>query len=206
LRRSYLANDGYVARFSRDGRQLLYATYLGGSGHDGAWYVARHAAGVVNVIGQTYSADLPIQNARQPGYQGNGDMFITRLQTVPTDTALRGRPTLGGNGYPTIHALSDAVSGNTQFGLACTRAPANASGVLLLAWQGSSGVPAFGIEFYVDPNAILISALMSSNAQGERIVNLPIPLGVVPTLHTQFVWIESVSPLRLSASEALQIH
>jgi hypothetical protein len=52
--------DVFVAKLSRDGRQLLYATYVGGTGTDSAFGLAIDAAGNAFVAGQTNSTDFPV--------------------------------------------------------------------------------------------------------------------------------------------------
>lgn len=206
MRRTYAANDGYVARFSSDGRQLLYSSYVGGSGNDGAWFAARHADGVPTVCGQTYSTNLPTQNPAQLSYGGNGDAWVSRFQLIPTGTTRRGGPSLGTNGSPTIHALGDATIGNPQFGFACSRAPLNKIGLLVFALLPAPGVPLLGIDVWVDPLSIVLSATVTSNLQGESLFSLPYPAFALPTFHTQYVWIEDPFTLLLSASDAMQIH
>lgn len=206
LRRTYALNDGFVARFSADGRQLLYASLLGGSSNDGAWFVARHADGVATIAGQSYSGNLPLANPAQPGYAGNGDAFVSRVQLIPNGTTRRGAPTLGSNGWPTIHALSDAVIGNAQFGFACSRAPATAIGLLVFALSPWPGVPALGIDIWIDPSTLVLSALVTSNAAGESTYPLAYPSVQLPQFHVQYVWIEDPGTLTSSASDALRIH
>ncbi|MCX6827698.1 MAG: SBBP repeat-containing protein [candidate division Zixibacteria bacterium] len=61
--------------------EILYSTYLGGSGDDLGWSIAVDNAGCAYVIGQTASTDFPTQNSYQPnqGGTGNYDAFITKL-------------------------------------------------------------------------------------------------------------------------------
>ena len=64
--------DGFVAAFDSTGTNLLYSTYLGGSGDDKVNGIAvRPDDGAVAVTGFTDSANFPLLNAVQPtGYQG----------------------------------------------------------------------------------------------------------------------------------------
>lgn len=55
--------DAFVGGLDRDGRTLLFASYLGGGQNDVAWGVARDAVGTLYVAGQTQSADFPTVNA-----------------------------------------------------------------------------------------------------------------------------------------------
>jgi hypothetical protein len=51
--------DAFVGRFSADGRHLLYATFLGGSGTDDSAAIALDGAGTAYVTGSTTSRDFP---------------------------------------------------------------------------------------------------------------------------------------------------
>jgi hypothetical protein len=59
--------------------QLLYSTYLGGSGSDQAWGLALDSTGAAVVAGGTTSTNFPTQNAFQTSNGGSGDAFVTRL-------------------------------------------------------------------------------------------------------------------------------
>jgi uncharacterized protein (TIGR03437 family) len=52
-------SDAFVTRFSADGRQLDYSTYLGGSNEEQAYNLAVDAAGNAYVTGYTQSPDFP---------------------------------------------------------------------------------------------------------------------------------------------------
>jgi len=57
--------DGFVAKLNAAGSQLLYSTYLGGSGDDRALAIAVDAAGNAYVAGSTSSHDFPLLSAFQ---------------------------------------------------------------------------------------------------------------------------------------------
>lgn len=109
-------------------------------------------------------------------------------------------------GSPTIHALGDATIGNAQFGFACTRAPINGIGILAIALQPTPGLPLLGIDVFVDPLSLVISATALSSVTGESAFSLPYPASALPTFHTQYVWIEDPNTLTVSASDAIQVH
>jgi len=96
-------SDAFVAKFDRLGSQLVWATYLGGSGSDAAtavdvWEAPGGGTHTV-VTGQTTSADLPLQSPIQARYGGagpgsTGDAFVAEL--APGGGALVHATYLGG--------------------------------------------------------------------------------------------------------------
>ena len=80
------AGDGFLAKLSNDGSQLLYATYFGGTGDDLVNGVAIDREGNVLVTGTTESPDFPIRNALQPkSGGGQTDSFIAKFDATLTN-------------------------------------------------------------------------------------------------------------------------
>src|SRR5262245_47349430 len=71
--------DAFVAKLNATGTQLIYATYLGGSGQDNAVSIAADAAGNAYVTGFTSSPNFPALNAVQPARKGAFNSFVTKL-------------------------------------------------------------------------------------------------------------------------------
>ncbi|MCI0392452.1 MAG: SBBP repeat-containing protein [Acidobacteria bacterium] len=71
--------DAFVAKLNAAGTQLIYATYLGGSGQDNAVSIATDAAGAAYVTGFTASPNFPALNAVQPVRKGPNNSFVTKL-------------------------------------------------------------------------------------------------------------------------------
>ena len=71
--------DAFVTKFTNDGQNLAYSTYLGGARPDSGWGIAVDAFGCAYVTGQTNSADFPMLSPYQGTYSGNRDAFVTKL-------------------------------------------------------------------------------------------------------------------------------
>lgn len=94
--------DAFVACFSADGRELLYSTYVGGSGNDEARAVAVDDAGRIAVAGVTSSTDLAttegaFQRSAPPVTPiSNGSVFVARIDSYaggPSYLTYLGDPT-----------------------------------------------------------------------------------------------------------------
>jgi hypothetical protein len=76
---------------------LIYSTYLGGGGEDEGNGIAIDGSGNAYITGYTYSSDFPkMWGAFDTTYNGNGDVFVTKLNT--NGTALVYSTFLGGSG------------------------------------------------------------------------------------------------------------
>jgi|GEM_PF-4654780 len=72
--------DGLLALINSDGSELLYGSFLGGTGRDGVNSLVVDDFGCVNVIGYTYSPDFPVTgDALYPQHQGRSDAVICRF-------------------------------------------------------------------------------------------------------------------------------
>jgi hypothetical protein len=86
--------DAFVSKLNPDGSALLYSTYLGGSrsdldssSFDRGNGIAVDTSGNAYVTGRTDSLDFPTTlGAVQTILKGEGDAFVTKLQTVPNGT------------------------------------------------------------------------------------------------------------------------
>ena len=67
-----LAGDAFVAKFDHLGQNLIYFTYLGGSGDDAAYALAVNGAGDAYVAGFTVSTNFPVVNAITNGTNISG--------------------------------------------------------------------------------------------------------------------------------------
>ena len=64
---------------------LSYSTYLGGGSDDRGYAIAVDASGNAYVTGSTYSSNFPTKTSRfKASNAGNGDAFVTKLNTAGT--------------------------------------------------------------------------------------------------------------------------
>jgi uncharacterized protein (TIGR03437 family) len=115
--------DAFVAKFSPAG-QLVYATYLGGSGNDEGFAIAVDSTGNAWVTGYTISNDFPVTpNALQPKNAGGfyptpplslppfeGDAFVAGLNA--SGSALIYSSFLGGSKAEAAYSLAMDPQGN----------------------------------------------------------------------------------------------
>ncbi len=71
--------DAFVTKFSATGNTLIYSTYLGGSDYDYANAIAIDSEGFAYVTGVTNSIDFSLLNAFDSSYNGNIDVFVSKL-------------------------------------------------------------------------------------------------------------------------------
>jgi hypothetical protein len=76
--------DGALAILSADGSEVLFATYLGGSGADMIRGAALGSSGEIWLVGRTASEDFPVtEGAAQTSKGGKVDAFVVRLERIP---------------------------------------------------------------------------------------------------------------------------
>jgi hypothetical protein len=91
------ATDAFVTKLNPSGSQLIYSTFLGGSGLDDALGITVDNTGSAYVIGETGSADFPLTaGAVQTKLVGSGyQAYVTKLN--PAGSALVYSTFLGGS-------------------------------------------------------------------------------------------------------------
>jgi uncharacterized protein (TIGR03437 family) len=73
-------NNVFVTKWNADGSQILYSTYLGGSGYDQATGIAVDGSGSAYLTGTTTSPDFPTTSgAFQTKLTSSGDVFVAKL-------------------------------------------------------------------------------------------------------------------------------
>jgi hypothetical protein len=96
--------EGFLARISADGTQLLTSTYLGGSDRDYIYDLKVNGQGVY-LTGYSLSADFPATaDAFSQTQQGNGDAFVTHFK--PDARTLVYSTLFGGNSYDIANGMA----------------------------------------------------------------------------------------------------
>jgi hypothetical protein len=108
------SDDAFVTALNPQGSDLVYSTYLGGPGFEGATGLALEPDGAVTVSGGTQSKNFPTsRHAFQVARHGPGDAFVSRLD--PTGAQLIYSSYLGGRGG--IIDFGDAIASGNRSGI-----------------------------------------------------------------------------------------
>ncbi|HSR05535.1 MAG TPA: SBBP repeat-containing protein, partial [Bryobacteraceae bacterium] len=100
----------FVTKINATGSNLLYSTYLGGSGGDSGSAIAADSSGNVYVTGSTTSTNFPTANSLQANYGGHGDAFVTKIDA--SGSALVYSTYLGGRGAEECYGIAVDGAGN----------------------------------------------------------------------------------------------
>ncbi|MBI5675717.1 MAG: SBBP repeat-containing protein [Nitrospirae bacterium] len=92
------ASDAFVTKINSSGSlPLVYSTYLGGSGGDYGRAIALDGSGNAYVTGGTDSTNFPTQGPIQGTNAGNGDAFVTKINSSGTSPFVYSTYLGGGN-------------------------------------------------------------------------------------------------------------
>jgi Beta-propeller repeat len=78
------STDAFVFKLDPSGTQVIYSTYIGGSGLDDAHSIAVDAGGNAYITGLTQSSDFPIVNGVQKTRGGVSDAYVLKLNSSGT--------------------------------------------------------------------------------------------------------------------------
>jgi uncharacterized protein (TIGR03437 family) len=114
--------DGFAAKFTPQG-DLVWATYLGGSGDDAATAIAVDQSGYVYVAGTTHSSDFPVSTGAYDGGSVNDSSgFIAKLSPDGSRVSYAARVQLDGEiaGLAVDQSGSAFAAGWTRSAIATT--------------------------------------------------------------------------------------
>jgi gliding motility-associated-like protein len=99
--------DVAISKFSSNGRSLLYATYVGGTGKEQPHSLFVDANNQLVIAGRTNSSDFPHTNTVGP--RGGYDIFVTKLNAA--GSALVGSMVIGSAGDDGVNITDNRESG-----------------------------------------------------------------------------------------------
>jgi hypothetical protein len=107
--------DAFVTKINAAGTAIVYSTFLGGSGSDGAFHIAVDPQGNAYLVGSTTSPSFPgvSGSSIQPvnaGGSGGGDAFVTKINA--TGTGIAYSTFLGGGGTDVAFGIAVDATGN----------------------------------------------------------------------------------------------
>jgi hypothetical protein len=102
-------DNAFVAKFSADGKSLVYSTYLGGSQIDIATGIAVDSKGDAYVTGFTNSTNFPTAPSQGTALTGGFDAFVTELN--PNGNGLIYSRYLGGSADDVASAIAVDATG-----------------------------------------------------------------------------------------------
>ncbi|MDQ6813620.1 MAG: PKD domain-containing protein [Bacteroidota bacterium] len=100
-----------IMKFSPDGRNRTYATYIGGSKNEYPHSLISDAQGNLIIAGRTSSDDYPVKSATY-GDGGGYDIVITKLNAAGND--LIGSKKIGGKGTDGVNIAPKYLNGRPQ--------------------------------------------------------------------------------------------
>ncbi len=106
-------DDVFVTKFNATGTNLLYSTYLGGTGGDQAFDITVAGVGSAYLTGNTNSKDFPTRNAYQGTIHSFVDAFVARVDTTQSGAASLVYSTyLGGSHFDDGKSITVAGAGH----------------------------------------------------------------------------------------------
>jgi hypothetical protein len=164
--------DAVLVKLDPQG-QVVFSTYLGGSGDDYGRDITVDSSGYIYVAGTTSSEDFPIRNPYQalrvPGGASGSDVFVTKINS--SGSAILYSTYLGGTDDDSVASI--AVDGGGGIYLAgSTRSPAFANRTIVpgsnptgLNWSG------YAVKFNPAGNALVYSFVWSDVGEDHLVVH-----------------------------------
>lgn len=104
-------NDIFISKFSINGSNLIFSTYLGGSLTDTPSRILENQNGEYIIVGQTMSNDFPIVNSINSLFGGVRDAFFLKISNDGTN--ILNSTYLGGSGEDYAYDL--AIDSNSNY-------------------------------------------------------------------------------------------
>jgi hypothetical protein len=179
------STDAFVTQLDATGSNLVYSSYLGGSGADFGQGIAVDSSGNAYVTGSTQSTNFPILNALQSINNGSADAFVTKVnftgeqlvystylggsaadvgQSIQVDSS--GNAYVAGytfsSNFPTVGAPQPTIGGGADAFVAKLN-PAGSALVFSTFVGGSGDDRAYGVALDGSLNVYITGSTVSSN-------------------------------------------
>ncbi len=179
-------HDAFVTKFNSTGTGLIYSTYIGGSGDDGATSITLDSSGTAYVKGNTFSTNFPTTpGALSTTYTAGTDSEAFVLMLNPAGSGLNYSTYLGGVAGSEYGLATNMIALDTQVPpdiyvtgyTNSTTFPVTAG-----AFQSkhSGAYDGFVTQFAPSPNVGLSPALNFGN-QNDGTSSAPLPITVTNT-------------------------
>ncbi len=152
--------DAFVTKLNATGTDLIYSTFLGGSGLDVGAGIAVDSAGNAYLAGETTSGNFPTRNAFQATPGGGSDSFVAQLD--PTGTALVYSSYLGGSSTDRAHSIALDSTGKVYV----TGETSSGNFPVVDAFQATSGGAKDAFVAKFDPSKAGAASLIYSSYLG----------------------------------------
>jgi uncharacterized protein (TIGR03437 family) len=105
-------SDAFAMKLDPTGANIVYSTFVGGTGDEIAGGIAVDASGRAYIAGETDSRDFPVASPLQAQLTGTSDVFVTVVD--PTGSHLVWSTYLGGSGSEGATAIALDAAGNVH--------------------------------------------------------------------------------------------
>jgi uncharacterized protein (TIGR03437 family) len=156
-------SDAFVTKIDAAGKNLVYSTYLGGSGEDSGTGIAAAADDSAYVTGATASSNFPTtKGAFQTAPGGSSDSFVAKLS--PEGSTLAYSTLLGGNGTDAAVGIAVDSSGNAYVTgtTSSTNFPTTTGA---FQTSGAGGVEGFVSKLNGEGSALVYSTYLGGEGQ-----------------------------------------
>jgi len=163
--------DAFVAKLSPDGKNLLFATFLGGTGVEDVGGIALDSGGAVYVSGTTTSADFPVAGGafQTSGAAGMSKGFVAKLDGGAG--ALIYSALLAGNQQLMVTGVAVDAAGDAYFtGYTNSRDFPTTSGVYKATCQGSCS---FAAKLNPQGSALVYSTFLFESGSSVGAYSVP---------------------------------
>jgi uncharacterized protein (TIGR03437 family) len=157
------STDAFALKLDPSGTQIVYSTYLGGSGNDWGNGIAVDSAGRAYVTGFTDSFDFPVANALQPHAAGMRDGFVSVLDADGSQLAWSTYFGGSNDDWPNAIALDPAGNVHLTGWTSSIDFPLRQASQTRFAGSGSFPTNAFATKMKGDGSSLIFSTYLGGS-------------------------------------------